>query len=81
LTLDDSSILNSLLKEFEHADELVKDCESGDIKGYITTQPPKETTSKDPIYEDFMPFKPTHLPPTTTFLEYDSVSLLNLLVR
>lgn len=72
LIVDSSAILNSLLEQFHFADEIVKSCGS---KGYITTHPPKDSVSKDPVYEDFIPFQPTHLHPETSLLEYESVLL------
>jgi hypothetical protein len=74
VNIDDSHILLSLLEHFIKADEIVKQCESLAVKGYITTKPSKDTTSTAPNYEDFTPFKQTHLPSDLTLLEYENVS-------
>jgi len=69
---DGSPVLTALLREFEKADAIIKECSSkADIKGYVTATPQKD--SKELVYQDFMPFPPTHLPMTTTILPYDNV--------
>ena len=75
LTADDSPILTALLKEFKAADVTVKACESPCVEGYIVAFPSKQITTDDPVYEEFMPFKPTNLPPSATVIGYDSVKL------
>jgi len=65
--------LSALMEAFSRADEIVAKCGSGVGKGYITTLPAKEESAKDPIYEDYMPFEPTHLPPPLSSLEFESV--------
>lgn len=66
-------LVSTLMQGFSRANEIVTECRSGG-KGYITTLPPKDESSKDPIYEDYMPFQPTHLHPPISSLEFDTVS-------
>ena len=68
----DSSIVDSLLDQFDEADEIVKNVGSNG-KGYITARPSRDPSTNDPVYEDFIPFKPTHLPTDLSLLEYDTV--------
>jgi hypothetical protein len=62
-----------LLRAFGCADEVVTACGLPVVKGYITTHPSKQENSDDVVYDDFMPFKPTELPPSVAVLEYDTV--------
>ena len=66
-------ILSALMEAFSRADEIVTKCGSEVGKGYITTLPPKDDSSKDPIYEDYMPFQPTNLPAPLSSVEFESV--------
>ena len=69
--IDSESILTKLLEGFNVADEIVK---SYGGKGFITTSPSKDANTKDPVYDEFMPFQPTQLNLSTTLLEFDTVS-------
>ena len=66
-------ILSALMEAFSRADEIVTKCGSEVGKGYITTLPPKDESSKDPIYEDYMPFHPTNLAAPLSSIEFESV--------
>ena len=65
--------LSALMEAFSRADEMVAKCGSEVGKGYITTLPPKDDSSKDPIYEDYIPFQPTNLPAPLSSVEFESV--------
>ena len=69
--IDSESILRELLEGFNVADEIVKSCGG---KGFITTSPSKDADTKDPVYDEFMPFQPIHLNLSTSLLEFDTVS-------
>lgn len=74
LTID--SVVEKLLGGFKRGYEIVRACESQSVKGYITTVPGKQEGAPA-VYDEFMPFRPTGLPPTTTILEYDNVHPFN----
>lgn len=76
--VDHSPVLVALLEQFFHADNIVKSCESLSIKSSITAHPSKDASSAEPVYEDFMPFSPTHLPLEIVLLKYDSVLVTSL---
>ena len=76
--VDHSPILLALLEQFFRADDIVKSCESLSIKSSITARPSKDPSSTGSVYEDFMPFYPTHLTPDTVLLKYDSVLVTSL---
>ena len=70
IDVDDSSISTSLLNEFHRADEMVKQTDLPVVKGYITTKPAQDPNS-NPVYEDFIPFKPSL--PSPSILEFENV--------
>ena len=72
--IDDSPVLLALLEQFFHADDIIKACGSPPVKGYITSHPPKDPTTIEPIYDEFMPFHPTNTPSTTSLIEFETVT-------